>query len=98
MSRPSSAVIGWSSALLSTLCFSIAAPIGTALINLGLDPTTILLMRFWLAVVLLFATLGVSAPRPLRLPRRALLGACVAGPAIGVAGPLFLLLPPPPPP
>jgi drug/metabolite transporter (DMT)-like permease len=85
MSRPSSAVVGWSSALLSTLSFSIAAPIGTALINLGLDPTSILLGRFWLAVVLLFITLRLSAPDKLRLPRRALLAVAVAGPAIGVA-------------
>jgi len=85
MSRPSSAFIGWSSALLSTLSFSIAAPIGTALINLGLDPTTILLLRFWLAVALLFATLRLTGPGRLRLPRRALLGVAVAGLAIGVA-------------
>jgi drug/metabolite transporter (DMT)-like permease len=82
--RPSSSFVGWSSALLSTLSFSIAAPIGTALINLGLDPTTILLGRFWLAVVLLFMTLGLTAPDKLRLPRRAVLGVAVAGLAIGV--------------
>jgi drug/metabolite transporter (DMT)-like permease len=85
MTRPSSALLGWSSAFLSTLSFSIAAPIGTALINLGLDPTTILLLRFWLAVVLLFTTLSLTAPHRLRLPRRALLAVAVAGPAIGVA-------------
>jgi drug/metabolite transporter (DMT)-like permease len=84
MSRPSASTIGWSATLLSTLCFSIAAPIGTALINLGLDPTTILVLRFWLALALLFLTLRLSAPDKLRLPRRALLGVAVAGPSIGV--------------
>ncbi len=84
-SGPSSAFIGWSSALLSTLSFSIAAPIGTALINLGLDPTSILLLRFWLAVALLFGTLRLTAPGKLRLPRRALGTVAVAGLAMGVA-------------
>jgi drug/metabolite transporter (DMT)-like permease len=84
-SGPSSAIVGWSSALLSTLSFSIAAPIGTMLINLGLDPTTILLLRFWLAVVLLFGTLALTAPGGLRLPRRALFSVALAGLAMGVA-------------
>ena len=84
MSRPSASVIGWSSAFLATMSFSIAAPIGTALIRLGLDPTIILLLRFWLAVVLLFTTLGLTAPQRLRLPRRALLAVAVAGFAIGI--------------
>jgi drug/metabolite transporter (DMT)-like permease len=84
-SGPSSAFAGWSSALLSTLSFSIAAPIATLLINLGLDPSTMLLIRFWLAVVLLFGTLGLTAPDKLRLPRRALFSVALAGLAMGVA-------------
>jgi drug/metabolite transporter (DMT)-like permease len=79
-----SSLAGWASAFLSTLAFSIAAPIGTALIRLGYDPTTILVLRFWLAVALLFGTLGLTAPDRLRLPRRGLLAVAVAGPAIGV--------------
>jgi len=75
---------GWSSALASTLSFSIAAPIGTVLINLGLDPTTILVLRFWLATALLFGTLGLTAPGRLRLPRSGLLAVLAAGPAIGL--------------
>jgi drug/metabolite transporter (DMT)-like permease len=81
----SSTTIGWSAALLSTLSFSIAAPIGTVLINLGVDPTTILLCRFWLAVALLFGTLRLTAPGKLRLPRRGLLSVGMAGFSIGVA-------------
>ena len=86
MSSPtrSSSVLGWSAALLATLAFSIAAPIGAALINLGLNPTTILVLRFWIAVVLLFGTLRLAAPSKLRLPRRGLMAVLVAGPAIGV--------------
>ncbi len=83
-SRPSS-LLGWSSALLSTFSFSIAAPIGTLLINLGYDPTLMLVFRFWIAVVLLFGTLALTAPARLALPRRALLAVLLAGPAIGVA-------------
>ncbi len=75
---------GWAAALVSTLSFSIAAPIGTVLIGLGLDPTGILVLRFWIAAVLLFGTLRLTAPQHLRLPRRALLAVMVAGPAIGL--------------
>ena len=85
MSRPSSNVIGWSSALVATLAFSVAAPIGTALIRVGLDPTNIVLVRFWIAVVLLFGTLGLTAPDKLRLPRSAVAPVIVGGVAIGVA-------------
>src|SRR5260221_10463367 len=99
MKRPSSSVIGWSAALLSTLSFSIAAPIGTGLINLGLSPTIILLVRFWIGVVLLFGTLALTAPDKLRLPRSAWPPVIVAGLAIGVAAlPRFLCLNPLPPP
>jgi drug/metabolite transporter (DMT)-like permease len=83
--RPSSSLIGWSAALLATLSFSIAAPIGTGLIRLGLDPTTILLGRFWIGVVLLFGTLALTAPDKLRLPRRAWPPVLMAGLAIGIA-------------
>jgi drug/metabolite transporter (DMT)-like permease len=85
MPRPSPTVIGWSAAVLSALSFSIAAPLGTALIGLGLSPTNIVLVRFWIAVALLFGTLALTAPDKLRLPRSAVLPVLVAGIAIGVA-------------
>lgn len=81
----SSTVAGWATALTSTLSFSIAAPLGTVLINLGYDPTTMLVFRFWIAVVLLFGTLALTAPDRLVLPRRAVPAVLLAGPAIGVA-------------
>lgn len=81
----SSALTGWASALVATVSFSIAAPIGTALINLGYDPTTILIFRFWIGVVLLFGSLALTAPAKLILPRRALPAVLAAGPTIGVA-------------
>ena len=81
----SSAALGWSAALLSTVSFSIAAPIGARLIGLGFDPTTILLGRFWLAVILLFGALALTAPDKLRLPRSGRFSVGVAGLSIGVA-------------
>jgi drug/metabolite transporter (DMT)-like permease len=83
--KSSSAAWGWTAAVLSTVSFSIAAPIGTLLINLGFDPTTILLGRFWLAAILLFGTLAVTAPGKLRLPRSGWLTVGGGGLSMGVA-------------
>jgi drug/metabolite transporter (DMT)-like permease len=80
---------GWLAAAVSTVAFSIAAPIATGLIAAGLNPTLMLLVRLWLALGLLVASLAVFAPARLRLDRRGALIAGFAGLATGVSVLLF---------
>ena len=86
---PASARAGWAAALVATAAFSVAAPIATFIIGWGTDPTTMLVLRLWLATGLLFATLAIFAPARLRLDRRGLLAIVLAGPAMGLAVLLF---------
>lgn len=81
--------MGWLAACAATCAFSVAAPIVTVLISLGFDPTSVLVVRLWLGVVLLFGTLALFAPERLRLPRRGLLAVAVAGPVLGLASLLY---------
>lgn len=53
---PNAALFGWSVALLSTLAFSLAAPVAKAAIDLGLDPTVMLVLRYALTIALLWGT------------------------------------------
>jgi drug/metabolite transporter (DMT)-like permease len=76
---------GWLAALGSTFAFSVAAPIASKIIGWGTDPSTILVLRLWLAVGLLFGTLAVAAPDKLRLERRLLPVVAVAGITLGLA-------------
>jgi drug/metabolite transporter (DMT)-like permease len=87
MSSPtrSSSALGWLAAIGSTFAFSVAAPIGSKVIGWGTDPSTILVLRLWLAVALLFGTLAVFAPDKLRLDRRLLPVVAVAGTTLGFA-------------
>jgi drug/metabolite transporter (DMT)-like permease len=88
MSSPiphSSAAFGWLAAIGATFAFSVAAPIGSKLIGLGADPTTILVLRLWLAVGLLFGTLALTAPDKLRLERRLIPVVALAGGSLGLA-------------
>jgi len=52
--------LGWALALISTFTFSIATPLGKAGIILGLDPTTMLVLRFGLAILLLAGSMAVT--------------------------------------
>jgi drug/metabolite transporter (DMT)-like permease len=72
---------GWGLALLSTVCFSIAPPIARVMYDLGLNPTTMLFVRF--AITL--AVIGVTAHRRLRIERGGLLIALGGGLATGVS-------------
>jgi drug/metabolite transporter (DMT)-like permease len=76
---------GWLAAIGSTFAFSVAAPIASKIIGWGTDPSTILVLRLWLAVALLFGTLAITAPDKLRLERRLLPVVAVAGTALGLA-------------
>ena len=85
MSFRSSSTLGWLAALSSTFAFSVAAPIASKIIGWGTDPSTMLVLRLWLAVALLFSTLAVAAPDKLRLERRLLPVVVVAGGSLGLA-------------
>ncbi|MBE7556957.1 MAG: DMT family transporter [Anaerolineales bacterium] len=65
--------LGWTLALTSTLAFSLATPLGKTAIGLGITPTTILVLRFGISVMLLVITLGLTAPDKLRVDRKGLL-------------------------
>ena len=86
VARPASGnLTGWLAALVSTFAFSVAAPIASKIIGWGTDPSTMLVLRLWLAVALLFGTLAVAAPDKLRLERRLLPVVAVAGITLGLA-------------
>jgi drug/metabolite transporter (DMT)-like permease len=89
-SRPAAGDLGgWLAAIGATVSFSVAAPIASKIIGWGTDPSTILVLRLWLAVALLFGTLAVAAPDKLRFERRLAPVVVVAGVAMGGAVLLF---------
>lgn len=65
--------LGWFLAIASTVAFSLATPLGKTAIGLGIGPTTILVLRFGISIGLLVITLGITAPRKLRVDRKGLL-------------------------
>jgi drug/metabolite transporter (DMT)-like permease len=82
----------WSGLLLAALSsafFSIAPPLGTALIRLGIDPTLLLVIRFGIATVLIAGWLAATQPAALRIDRRGLAIAGGAGLANGGSMLLF---------
>ncbi len=65
--------LGWTLAITSTIAFSLATPLGKAAIDLGITPTTILVLRFGISVALLVITLSLTTPDKLRVDRKGLL-------------------------
>ena len=79
---------GWALALISTVAFSFAPPIGRSAIQAGMDPTALVAVRLLLAALLVGGTLLLTDRKRLRLDRRAGVIACLAG-AINGVGMLF---------
>lgn len=73
LSARGTAWVGWAIALASTLAFSVAPPITKAAIDLGLNPTLLLMLRFLITTLLLSGTVTFTAPRERGLARRGLL-------------------------
>lgn len=71
--------VGWTLALLGTLFFSIAPPIARTVINAGMNTTSIVVVRLWLAALLLGLTIVVLNPRQLKTDWRFLRFAIFAG-------------------
>ncbi|MEM7344286.1 MAG: DMT family transporter [Chloroflexota bacterium] len=82
---------GWSIALLNVLFFSIAAPLMTIILKTGVDPTTLVTLRYILTTLLLGGTLVVTAPERLRIDRKGLLTCALAGLLFGTSFFLFAL-------
>lgn len=61
---------GWGLAILSSMAFSLATPLGKLAINDGLSPMTLVMWRFGLATVLLALTLAWQEPQKLKLEGR----------------------------
>lgn len=81
--------LGWALALISTVTFSIATPLGKAGIILGLDPTTMLVLRFGFAILLLAGSMALTTPDRLRIDRKGLLIATIAGVVNGLGALTF---------
>lgn len=79
---------GWALAFMATLAFSFAPPIARSAIQSGLDPTGLVVIRLALAAVLVGGTVALTDLSLLRIDRRGLVVACLAG---GVNGGGMLL-------
>ncbi len=70
---------GWAISVASLFAFSVAPPIAKVSYAYGLDPTTTLVVRFAISALLLGLTILFTVPSGLRLPRRGLIFALLAG-------------------
>jgi len=70
---------GWTFALGSTFFFSLAPPIASAGILLGIDPLTLLMLRLTITTALLAATILVTDPLLFKIDRRALIICAIGG-------------------
>jgi drug/metabolite transporter (DMT)-like permease len=82
---PRPAWFGWTVALFSTACFSLAPVVGKAAIDLGIDAVLLLTLRLIIATFLLGTTTALARPGRLRLPRRSLAITVATGLANGIA-------------
>lgn len=77
--QPRGIWLGWSLAVASTIAFSLVTPLGKVAIGLGFYPTTLLMLRFGLAAILMVGSIALTAPAKLRIDRRGLFIAGSAG-------------------
>ncbi len=75
---------GWLMAIGSSAAFSVGPVAATSAIRLGLNPTTMLFLRFLITIALLGTTLALTAPARLRMDRRGLAFTVGAGLVQGV--------------
>jgi len=71
--------IGWGLALTATIAFSFAPPIARSAIQSGLEPTALVVARLGLAALLVGGTIAFTDLNLLKLDRRAIMIACIAG-------------------
>ena len=75
---------GWTMAMVATIAFSTSAPVAKVAFSMGLDPTSLLTVRWLMATLLLSGTIAVSSPSRLRPEPKAVLMLGAAGLAFGV--------------
>lgn len=75
---------GWMMALATTVAASIVTPLARGVVVGGMDPITLLLARLIIATALLAATMGLAAPKTLRISRRGLRDVLLVGLIAGV--------------
>lgn len=63
---------GWALVLLASVVLSASPVVARGVLRGGMDPTLLLMLRFWLATALLGAVLALRAPALLRINRRGL--------------------------
>ena len=80
---------GWTLALASTLAFSLSTPLGKIAINLSVNPTTLAVLRFGIAITLLAVTFWLTAPGKLKTDRRCFFIATGAGLVNGLGSVAF---------
>lgn len=76
--------LGWTMVSLSTLAYSIAAPIVRWAILEGMNPTTLLMLRMLIATTLLGGTMAIFSPSKLKIDRRGLGITLFAGAVNGI--------------
>lgn len=76
---PNRAWLGWALTVASTFAFSLATPMGKALVTANLYPAQILMIRYGCGALLLALSLAIFAPDKLRIDRRGLLIISAAG-------------------
>lgn len=81
--------LGWTLAVASTIAFSMSTVLGKAAIIIGLNPTTLLVVRFGIATFLLAASIAVTTPDRLRIDRKGFLIATTAGVINGIGALCF---------
>jgi drug/metabolite transporter (DMT)-like permease len=72
-------------AIAATLSFSFAPSLNKVGIALGVNPSTLLVVRMWLATLLLVGSIRIKRAESLKLDRRGLAFSCLAGILHGVA-------------
>ena len=70
---------GWALVLLAAVVLSASPVVARGVLRSGMDPTLLLMLRFWLATALLGAVLALRAPALLRINRRGLQKCAFAG-------------------
>ena len=83
--------LGWTLALGSTVAFSFAPPVARAAIVGGMDSNQLLMLRMVIATSLFGLTIGLAARDSLRMPRKAVGAAVLAG-VVNSAGMILFFL------
>ena len=77
--------LGWILALFAEVSLSVTSPLTRVAVLAGMNPTTLVLARLWIASVLLVSTIALTDPSQFKMDRRGLILCCIAGLANSVS-------------